>query len=214
MFQARTVAAQICRFGVCGAILIGAGAANWIDPAPIGESETGPPTASSIAPPSPLRASALIGRQIAAAPEAAVASSGLAVMRWGFSDRPAAQPNQPPQGTIAAGRPLYLWLVLDGTQAAVNDMRANQGLAIEVHWMRDSSSGAPDLVTPLTVGRPGLAGIFEQQVRTKGFFEWHSWARKDTLSPGPWTVSLTYPNGRPLLCGSDAQPCRFKINAG
>ena len=64
------------------------------------------------------------------------------------------------------------------------------------------------------IGRPELAGALEQQVRRGGFFEWHSWAEKDHLSAGTWTVSVTYPDGQPLPCGPDAQPCRFTINVG
>ena len=37
---------------------------------------------------------------------------------------------------------------------------------------------------------------------------------KKTLSSGTWTVSLTYPNGKPLPCGQDALPCRFTVNVG
>ena len=32
--------------------------------------------------------------------------------------------------------------------------------------------------------------------------------------PPPWAVSLTYPDGTPLLCAQQAQPCRFTINIG
>ena len=209
MFQTTRLAARLCRVGVCGALLIGTGAANWIDPAPLGETDSETSTMTAAIPPAPTIP---LHDDNVIAPQAATASSGLAVTQWRFSDRLAADPNQPPQGDIAAGRPLYLWLVLDGTGAAVDSIRSSHGLTIQVHWVRDSTSGAPDLVTQLTVGRPGLADTLQQQVRRKGFFEWHSWARKDTVSPGPWTVSLTYPDGRLLLCGQDAQPCRFQIS--
>jgi hypothetical protein len=75
-------------------------------------------------------------------------------------------------------------------------------------------AGVANLVTDLTIGRPGFADAFEEQVRRRGFFEWHGWARKDALSPGMWTVSLTSSDGQLLLCGQDAQPCRFTINVG
>jgi hypothetical protein len=78
-----------------------------------------------------------------------------------------------------------------------------------------TSPGAPDLVTELTIGRPELASIFVDQVRRDGHFQWHSWARKDALSPGRWTVSLTYPDGQPVLCGSPpGGACRFSIDVG
>jgi hypothetical protein len=96
-------------------------------------------------------------------------------------------------------------------------MRANRPLNIEVHWVRDagpSPIGAPNLVTSLTIGRSDWADRFEQRVRSQGFFEWHSWARKDTLSPDDWTVSVTGPNGQPVACGHDGQPCQFSIHVG
>jgi hypothetical protein len=208
MSRTRRLTAELGRVGICGVLLIATGAANWIDPAPLGEPETGASTVATAGQPA---ASIPLPPPSAVAPQPAAASSGLEVAQWRFSNRLGVDPNQPPPGNIVAGKPLYLWLVLDGTQTAVDDMRANLDLGIVVHWARDSASGAPDLVTRLTVGRPELADTFEQQVRRKGFFEWHSWARKDTLSPGDWSISLTYPDGRPLSCGQDAHPCQFQI---
>ena len=130
--------------------------------------------------------------------------SGITVARWEFSP-------------AIAGGPIYLRMTLDGTQAAIDQMRAGRAPMIEVRWVRsdvENGSGAPNLVTPLTIGRPDLAGIFEQQIRREGFFEWHSWAKKDHLSPGTWLVSVTYRDGQPLTCGREGQPCRFTINIG
>jgi hypothetical protein len=181
-------------------LLIATAGATWIDP-PTGES---PPATvlrgshldataqSKAAPPAPQAASGV------ASPE-----SGITVARWEFS--PTTQ-----------GRPVYLSMTLDGTQEALDRMQAGP-LTIQVHWTRDSAGtapGAPDLVTDLTIGRPGLASAFDGDVHRKGYFEWHTWARKDYLSPGAWTVSVTYPDGQPLACGPDAQPCRFSINVG
>jgi len=89
-----------------------------------------------------------------------------------------------------------------------------------VHWNRaddGATPGAPDLTTRLTIGQPGVLPLFAGEVARQGHFEWHSWARKDSLSPGVWTVSLTYPDGRPLPCGSAttaARACRFSVTIG
>ena len=128
----------------------------------------------------------------------------MTVARWEFSP-------------TVSGRSVYLSMTLDGTQKAIDRMRAGPPLTIQVHWTRDnagSASGTPNLVTDLTIGRPGLATTLDADVRRKGYFEWHTWARKDNLSPGAWTVSVTYPDGQPLLCGPDAHPCSFAINVG
>jgi hypothetical protein len=191
--------AQLSRLLLCSAALIATGAATWVNPPP---ADSPPPTVlhgSHIA--APPQAKAAVSPQASgqSAPE-----SGITVARWEFS------PTMP-------GRPVYLSMTLDGTQAAIDRMQTGPPLMIQVHWTRDNAGtapGAPDLVTDLTIGRPGLASTFDGDVRRKGYFEWHTWARKDNLSPGPWTVSVTYPDGQPLECGSDAQPCRFTINIG
>lgn len=195
------ITAQLWRFILCSTVLIATGAATWIDPPPAGAVPQ-PGTAAR----SDSRVSTSPQLEASVTPQSpgnSAAASGITVARWEF-------------GPAIPGRPLYLRMTLDGTQAAIDRMHTGP-LMIQVHWMREGAGatpGAPNLVTDLTIGRAGLAGTFEEQVRRKGFFEWHSWARKDALGPGTWTVSLTYPDGQPLLCGQDAQPCRFRINVG
>ena len=67
-------------------------------------------------------------------------------------------------------------------------------------------------MTDLTIDRPGLAATLEGAVLRSGYFEWHSWARKDALSLGIWTVMLTSSDGQLLICGKEMQPCRFSIS--
>jgi hypothetical protein len=214
MGQKVRLLARVWRIGVCCTAVIGAGGATWVDPPSSAEVPTDAQSGSDVAtaPQSPLTISP--SAHNANSPRPSVPETGIEVVQWRFTHHLSGDTDQPPQGQIAPGRPLYLWMSLKGTQAAIDSMRANHGLTVQVNWVREAASGAPHLVTDLTVGRPGLTGTLEQQVRRKGSFEWHSWARKDTLSPGTWTVSLTYPDGQPLACGPDAQPCRFTINVG
>jgi hypothetical protein len=204
------IAAGIRRLVVYAAVPIATGAATWVNPSPVTQPPATQPPATQ-PPATQPQVSALpkagtpgsqpqigLSRQTG---DNAAAGSGITVARWGFS------PTVP-------GQPVYLSMTLDGTQAAIERMRADHPPSIQVHWVRESESGAPNLVTDLTIGQPGLAAALAGEIRRKGYFEWHSWARKDTLSPGTWTVSLTYPDGTPLLCGQDAQPCRFTINIG
>jgi hypothetical protein len=192
-------AMRITRTVLCPVVLIATAAATWINP-PTAES---PPL--TVLHGSPVRAPPQ--STAVAAPQAsgvAAPGSGITVARWEFS------PTVP-------GRPVYLSMTLDGTQAAIDRMQAGAPLAIQVHWTRDNAGtapGAPDLITDLTIGRPGLASALDGEVNRSGYFEWRTWARKDNLSPGPWTVSVTYPDGQPLTCGPDGQPCRFAINVG
>ena len=79
------------------------------------------------------------------------------------------------------GQPVYLVMTLDGTQAVIDRMRADRPVRIQLHWMRQTPSGAPNLTTNLTVGQPGLAAALVGEGRRQGSCEWHSWTSKDTL---------------------------------
>jgi hypothetical protein len=202
-------------------VLLGTGGGNRVsppragvpvptpEPAPGPDIEIGSSSQVALAPSPQPRIAAESGAD--AAP-----GSPVAVTRWRIGHDPASARDQAFEADIAGGGPLYLWITLNGTETAIEPMRAEGGMRIEVRWVHEDGQapGAPNLVTPLTIGRPGLADIFERQVKREGSFEWHSWARKDTLSPGTWTVWLTHPDGRPLLCGAAAQPCRFTVNVG
>ena len=194
------IAAGIGWLVVYAAIPIATGAANWVDPPPVTQPPVTEPQVSALPKNSATVSTPQIG--LSAQPDGnAVPESGIAVARWEFSP-------------VAPGRPVYLSMTLDGTQAAIDRMRTDRPLRIQVHWVRGSASGAPNLTTDLTVGRPGLAAALAGEVRRQGYFEWHSWASKNMLTPGTWTVSLTYPDGTPLPCGQDKQPCRFTLNVG
>lgn len=188
--------AYLRRFVVCSAILISTSAASWINPPAHPGAATAERSQRTIIPQNGGQVPPTLG-------DDAVADSGIKVTRWEFS------PTVP-------GRPVYLSMTFDGAQTAIDRMHAGP-LMVQVRWVREDAQntpGAPDLVTDVTIGRQDLAGALEGEVRQKGSFEWHSWARKDTLSPGTWVVSLTYPDGQPLACGQDAVPCRFTINIG
>lgn len=189
--RARQLTGLLCRRILGSAVLMTTAGATWINPPPVGDSR------GDVAP-----------RRAVAAPsqsgDEGIPDARITVHQWQFSP-------------AVPGQPVYLSMTLAGSQAAIDRMRADGVLRVQVHWVRENAAtvpGAPNLVTDLTIGRPGLTGALEQEVSRKGFFEWHSWARKDMLGSGTWTVSLTYPDGQPLSCGADAQPCRFTINIG
>jgi hypothetical protein len=157
--------------------------------------------------------------QTAAAPPSATpavagsAPGGIAVVSWGIGPDLGST-----AGEVAAGQPLYLWMTIEGSEAALERLSASGPIPVDVHWIRaapNMAPGAPNLTTRLTIGRAQLAPLLAGEIRRQGFFAWHSWTRKDSLSPGAWTVSLTYPDGQPLMCGATApQPCRFSVTIG
>lgn len=162
-------------------------------------------------------ATTAVGKIDPGATATAVAAGGpqapVAVSTWGFSQTGPGGP--PPVPAASAGRPVYVWFTLDGGQAAVDQLKSGSPMAIQVHWTNDNPSPgthAPPLTTNVSVGRPDLASTFQGEVQRSGSFQWHSWTRKDALSPGRWTVSLTAPDGQPLTCGQ--APCQLSFDVG
>lgn len=170
--------------------------------------------ASWINPPSEPRTPTAAPRARAAAQHlgGGFAQSPIAVAQWSFrsGNREIASTSEP----VPARRPLTLQIAFNGNLAAAEQIRIRGGIAIEVHWTRetsDAASGAPNLVTRLAIGNRGVAGGLAAEARRTGSFVWHGWSQKRSLSPGAWTVSLTYPDGQPLSCGNPPAPCRFHI---
>jgi hypothetical protein len=113
--------------------------------------------------------------------------------------------------SLGGGR---LTLLLHGNMAAVDQLRSDGKLSVEVHWTHQGAGGAPDLVTELPVGKPQLASVLAGEVEKQGYFSWHSWALKRDLGPGPWSVSVTLPDGTPVPCAPQGQPCQLSLNPG
>jgi hypothetical protein len=178
-----------------------------------GSGTNGPTPGSSVEAPSQSGATALPQADVAPQSENPITEAELVVAQWGFGHSLETARRQPLQGNGVRGRPIYLWMTLNGTQAAVDRMRLGSRLAIEVRWTPEDDNARAS-VAELTIGGPGVADALEQRVRGRGFFEWHSWTWRSALGAGTWTVSLNYPNGQPLLCGQHLQPCRFTINVG
>ena len=181
--------------------------------APIASATPGTP-----APTPPLAAGVSAAPARSATDDEALLQSPLTVVRWGFNAAARRDGSGALVVVASAGRPLQLWLTIEGGQTAIEELQAAGRLTIAVHWQRADKSpgpGVPDLTTELTIGRPGLAAILARQVQRQGYFQWHLWSRKDALSPGQWIVSLSYPDGAPVRCGQVApQPCRLSVSAG
>lgn len=207
--------------GLAMAIVIGACTAPVLAPAATDyatiEPETGSPAALPGMPPAP-HLPQFRPHPPATAPAVQFASGatmpgGLAVVSWGIGPQLGSSTDQ-----LTVGEPLYLWMTIAGGPAAVERLRDEGPIAIDVRWRRTgngSAGGAPDLTTRLMIGRSDLVPVYVGEVQRQGYFEWHSWTRKDSLSPGAWHVSLTYADGRPLMCGQSApRECRFAITIG
>src|ERR1700747_1364298 len=165
MVPIKRIAVGLCRLGAC-AVAIGVGVAVGSGSYPERKPQLDTPPATRVEPTrvetartrnepppqTPIAKSGAAPNQIAVKTEPAppiqpsVAMSGIKVAQWHLSDQAENLPNRSPQSDFAAGRPLYLSMTLDGTQEAIDAMRANRPLNVEVHWVREagpSPIGAP-----------------------------------------------------------------------
>ena len=183
------------RILLCLCAAVAAGGSAWVNPGPASApAEPGGPPAPN-----------------------AAAGPPLVVSAWGLGSNPSLAAYSAAAAAIPSGRPFYIWLKLEGNAAALDAMQAEGGLPVVVHWTPETATAgppAPPLTTRLVVGNPRLAPALAGEVGHTGHFTWHTWTRKDTLSPGRWSVSLTYPGGKPLACGQELRPCRFSFTVG
>ena len=192
--RAEKLAVLFGRVVLCGAVILAAGGAGWVNPRP-----GSPPTEQPNA------------------PMTSAAGPPLVVSAWGLGSNPSLAAYSAAAAAIPSGRPFYIWLKLEGNAAALDAMQAEGGLPVVVHWTPETANAgppAPALTTRLTVGNAGVATRLAGEVARQGHFTWHTWAEKYTLSPGRWSVSLTYPGGEPLACGQELRPCRFSFTVG
>ncbi len=114
-----------------------------------------------------LSAILLAGGRVLAAAAPLPAQPPLEVAQWRWAD--AIQDRQPIGNyqRYAPNQPLYFWFELHGTQAALDDLQSGRPLRVAVHWQRvnGQTPGAPDLVTELSVGDPGLVDRLAHEIR-------------------------------------------------
>jgi hypothetical protein len=178
------------RLLLCAAAVLAAGGAGWVSP--------------DLAP-TPAR------------PLTSAAGPPLVAAAWGLGSNPSLAAYSSAPARAQPGRPFYIWLTIEGNAAALDAMRAEGGVPIVVNWAPEAATAlpsAPALTTRLVVGNAGVASRLAGEVARTSHFIWHTWAEKDTLSPGQWSVSLTYPGGQPLACGPELRPCRLSFEVG
>src|SRR6185437_14670521 len=124
---------------------------------PPAEAATARPSTSTPGPSPAATATPATASVQPAAAEAPAGPAGITVSSWGFSQTSPKDTGPSPQ-TATVGRPLYVWMVLDGGEAAVDQLKNGSQVSIQVHWTNDNvASKAPALTSNLTVGRPDIA---------------------------------------------------------
>ncbi|MFZ2266833.1 MAG: hypothetical protein WAV95_04565, partial [Azonexus sp.] len=144
----------------------------------------------------------------------------VAAMAWASeigrdSKRPVAAISQ-----AVSGRRLVLWMTVQGSEVALNQLAASGKLPIRHKWFRETISGIrPEGVArpvdeiEIPVARAELVAKLRQEVRSVGHFNWRTWSAKDKPGPGNWRVTVFYADNTPVLCStSDGhQPCEYEI---
>jgi len=131
------------------------------------------------------------------------------------SKRPVATISQ-----AAPGQRLVLWMAVQGSDAALNQLAASGKLPLRHKWFRETISGIrPEGVAlpvdeiEIPVARAGLVAKLRQEVRSLGHFNWRTWSFKEKPGRGNWRVTLFYSDNTPVLCSTPEghQPCEYAI---
>lgn len=120
----------------------------------------------------------------------------------------------------APGQRLVLWMAVQGSDAALNQLAASGKLPLRHKWFRETISGIrPEGVAlpvdeiEIPVARAGLVAKLRQEVRSLGHFNWRTWSFKEKPGRGNWRVTLFYSDNTPVLCSTPEghQPCEYAI---
>jgi len=120
----------------------------------------------------------------------------------------------------APGQRLVLWMAVQGSDAALNQLAASGKLPLRHKWFRETISGiSPEGVAQpvdeieIPVARAGLVAKLRQEVRSLGHFNWRTWSFKEKPGRGNWRVAVFYSDNTPVLCSTPEghQPCEYAI---
>jgi hypothetical protein len=123
-----------------------------------------------------------------------------------------------------AGRPIFFWTLIAGTQAALDRMREQGRLPIWHRWTTWVGDVVPAEETVEARDRIKLGvGILEvtgklqlEVVERDGSFDWRTWSMKEHLAAGYWQVEVVDALGVPIPCVQSLSPpggegCKFLI---
>ena len=137
------------------------------------------------------------------------------------------QPVQRVDHTAAGDQP-YFWTLLSANAATLDQLRRLGKLPIQHAWRRYIGSvvlesadpgklpGQLEGDIPLDLGTAALADRLQYEVdhSPTHSFNWRTWSRKGTLTPGSWYVFLKYADGKPVICqvvSGTGVPCVYHL---
>ena len=122
--------------------------------------------------------------------------------------------------TVDANTRPYFWTRLEGNSAALETMRREGRLPIQHRWIHWIGGRWPDSTREvpteeweaklLAVGQIEIPERLAIEIESRQYFDWRTWSRRQTLTPGLWEVEVVDNDGMPLPCkGRDL--CRIMI---
>lgn len=138
----------------------------------------------------------------------------------GDVDRESKQPG-PALTRSTPGRRLVLWMAVQGSAAALDQLTARGKLPIRHKWFRETLVGVrPEgVATPtdeieIPAAQPGVVDKLRGEVAATGRFNWRTWSAKDQPGRGRWRVTVVHADNTPVLCPASGGPkaCEFQID--
>jgi len=120
----------------------------------------------------------------------------------------------------APGKRLVLWMSVQGSELALDQLAASGKLPLRHKWFRETLSGIrPEGVAmpvdeiEIPAARAALIAKLRQEVRSLGHFNWRTWSAKEKPGPGNWRVTVYYADNTPVLCTTPEgqRPCEYEI---
>ena len=145
----------------------------------------------------------------------------IARAAWaGDVDRESKQPG-PALTRSTPGRRLVLWMAVQGSAAALDQLTARGKLPIRHKWFRETLVGVrPEgVATPtdeieIPAAQPGVVDKLRGEVAATGGFNWRTWSAKDQPGRGRWRVTVVHADNTPVLCPASGGPlaCEYQID--
>ncbi len=156
----------------------------------------------------------------AARPQAVPLIQIARVVWSGDVDRSSKQPG-PALMRSTPGRRLVLWMAVQGSAAALDQLAARGKLPIRHKWFRETLVGVrPEgVATPtdeieIPAAQPGVVDKLRGEVAATGRFSWRTWSAKDKPGRGRWRVTVVHADNTPVLCPASGGPlaCEYQID--
>lgn len=119
------------------------------------------------------------------------------------------------------GQRLVLWMAVQGSAAALEQLAARGKLPIRHKWFRETLVGVrPEgVATPtdeieIPAAQPGVVDKLRTEVAATGRFSWRTWSAKEKPGRGRWRVTVFHADNTPVLCPAQSgpQPCAYQID--